>query len=358
MPKLPKFPKTKEPDELSEGSKKRRKRKTKLIKVGTTQEQSSSKPKRAKHASVRRVSSSKKKTKRKRTTKPVLTKTRANVKATIKRAEKRGFRFSDSLKDYVNRATLSELRSLQKNKYKSLYEQSTAIGAGGYLISGTERRREEVREAALKGAETRRRNKKKSVPESTIREAQERVVPENTASKTVEETIPEMYEEPEELYSEGEVIENEPTFEAEEKARQLDFEVNKDSKEYRDSLALGDVAWDTINDVISDYERMGAGLFGKYFKDMMLYYEKRYSIETIKYAISLIYEDYLEIAQDIIFYNNNILELINSVNNLKQLIDQALVYSGLTPDFNWKMSFEEVKDREALDFMTDEEYPY
>lgn len=361
MAKLPKFPKGKIPKDLNEEKPKKRARKrARVIAKGEPQtKKHKGKKVRMSTPRVRHPRVPKPKTRKKRVAHPVLTRTRANVKATINRAEKRGFRFTDELKEYVKQASLAELRALQKNKYKALYEQSTAIGKGGYIISGIERRLEEVRESALKGAETRRRNKKLDIISRTIKEAQERVVYEEPSpTEQAQQDLSDIYETPDELYYEPEVIENEPTFEAEERARQLEFQQKKDEKAYQTALDLGDVAWDTINDIISDYEKLGAGRFGQYFKDMMLYYEKRYSVDTIKYAISMVYEDYLEIAQDIIFYNNNIYEMINSVNNLKRLIDQALVYSGLTPDFEWEMSFDELKDKETLDFLSSEEYPY
>lgn len=358
MAKLPKFPKTKLPKELENKPKKRKKSKGYKTSAPTR----TTKKKRKTAIKSANISGGdrapKPKIRKRRVAHPVLTRTRANVKATIRRAEKRGYRFTDAFKEYVSQATLGELRQLQRNKYQELYEQSTALSEDGLLISGTEKRLTEKQRAIEKARATRERNKliKKYGLDYVLK--QEAELAQQETEVEPEDTLAPAQEVPDEFYHEPEEIDNEPDFEEQEKARRLDFKMNKNDPEYRRALDLGDIAWDTINDVISGYENVGAGLFGKYFKDMMEYYEQRYSQDTIKYAISMIYEDYLEIAQDIIFYNSNMDKLVDSVNNLKRLIDQALTYSGLTPDFKWDMSFDELKDKGTASFLSEAEYPY
>lgn len=360
MAKLPKFPRAKLPEELEEKPKKRRSKKGAIINAHNTSTSKNRKHKKAPKVQVKtgRIIKAKPKKRKKRIAHPVLTRTRANVKAVIKRAEARGYRFTDELKEYVKQATLGELRVLQRNKYQVLYEQATALSEGGLLISGTEKRIIEKHKAIEKARATRERNKliKKYGLDYVLK--QEAELAQQETEVEPEDTFAPTQEAPDEFYYEPEEIDNEPDFEEQEKARRLDFKMNKNDPDYRKALDLGDIAWDTINDVISGYENMGAGLFGKYFKDMMEYYEQRYSQDTIKYAISMIYEDYLEIAQDIIFYNSNMDNLVSSVNNLKRLIEQALTYSGLTPDFKWDMSFDELKDKGTASFLSEAEYPY
>ena len=353
MAKIPKFPRGKEPKELLDSSRKRpKKRKVNNVESTSQRKRKSSEARRPKTKKPRFPSTSdkSKKKRKKRIAHPLLTRTRANVKATIKRAEQRGYKFSDNIKEFVRDATLDELNWLRASKYKELYKAATYTTESGSELGGTEARILEQQRSIQKGVETRRRNK-------LIKKYGEEYVLKMEARKATD-ALTDIYEEPDELYNEPEVIENEPTFNAEERARQAEFERRKDEESYKIALDLGDVAWDTIKDIVSDYSKMGAGRFGQYFTDLMKYYEKTYSVDVIKYAISMVYEDYLEIAQDILFYNNNINELINSVNNLKRLIDKALTYSGLTPDFQWKMSFDELKDKETLDFLSNEEYPY
>jgi hypothetical protein len=360
MAKLPKFPKAKLPEELEEKPKKRKK--SKGYKVSTPSSTRTTKKKRKTVPKSANISggkrTSKTKIRKRRVAHPVLTRTRANVKATIRRAEKRGYRFSDAFKEYVSQASLGELRQIQRNKYQELYEQATALSDGGLLISGTEKRLIEKQRAIEKARATRERNKliEKYGLDYVLK--QEAELAQQETETEPEDTFVPTHEPPDVFYHEPEEIDNEPDFEEQEKARRLDFKMNKNDPDYRKALDLGDIAWDTIKDVISGYEKMGDGLFGMYFTDMMEYYEERYSYDTIKYAISMIYEDYLEIAQDIIFYNSNINELVNSVNNLKKLIDKALTYSGLTPDFKWDMSFDEVKDKGTASFLSEAEYPY
>lgn len=83
------------------------------------------------------------------------------IKNFIRRAEKRGFRFD---KEEIlpskkpKRITKKILQKLESLNPKKLYEKATAISeTTGKVISGIERRREERREAALKGLKNKRR---------------------------------------------------------------------------------------------------------------------------------------------------------------------------------------------------------
>lgn len=83
------------------------------------------------------------------------------IKNFIRRAEKRGFRFD---KEEIlpskkpKRITKKILQKLESLNPKKLYEKATAISeTTGKVVSGIERRREERREAALKGLKNKRR---------------------------------------------------------------------------------------------------------------------------------------------------------------------------------------------------------
>lgn len=82
------------------------------------------------------------------------------IRAFIRRAEKRGFRFEEipGLEPNINprKKDLERLQSL--NQY-SLYKYSTAISETGKVVRGTDRRKEERRAAAKKAQETKKRKK-------------------------------------------------------------------------------------------------------------------------------------------------------------------------------------------------------
>ncbi len=78
----------------------------------------------------------------------------SRIRRLISRAEKRGFRFSKELKEGLAGMSTQKLKGLTPEK---LYKQATAISeVTGKRVSGTERRKEQRREAAKKAAETRR----------------------------------------------------------------------------------------------------------------------------------------------------------------------------------------------------------
>ena len=80
------------------------------------------------------------------------------VRDFIRRAEKRGYRFSDSLKESLRTLSTQKLKSFTPEK---LYKQATALSDSGEIISGTERRKEERSASAQKGAITKREKKER-----------------------------------------------------------------------------------------------------------------------------------------------------------------------------------------------------
>lgn len=84
------------------------------------------------------------------------------VRQLIRRAEKRGFRFTDDFK-----ASLKDLKTVQLKALKpeKLYSLSTALSETGDIISGTERRREERSLSAKKSAQTRKKKKQQKEQE-------------------------------------------------------------------------------------------------------------------------------------------------------------------------------------------------
>lgn len=80
------------------------------------------------------------------------------VRQFINRAEKRGFRFSDELKQSIKDFTTRKLKSLKPDK---LYSMSTALSETGDIVSGSELVKQQRSASAKKSAETRRKIKDK-----------------------------------------------------------------------------------------------------------------------------------------------------------------------------------------------------
>lgn len=77
---------------------------------------------------------------------------RRRVQQFIRRAEKRGFRFSSELKQKVKNGKWQTLRAMTPSK---LYDKATALSKEGYITTGTKRRAEERSERSRKAARTR-----------------------------------------------------------------------------------------------------------------------------------------------------------------------------------------------------------
>lgn len=267
-------------------------------------------------------------------------KLRKNVQATIRRAEKRGIRFSDAFKKSISTAKYQTLKSLQRNKYEKLYTQGTALSPTGDIITGTQARVLIRKESAKKAAETRRVNK---LLESTT-----------PKGERVEKLLKEVQQEYEE-----ETFDNEEGFEEEEQQRWEDWARNKDNKAFQDAVSYGEAMYQNMRDVIQGYENMGAGNFGMYFTALVDHYVDKYGYDFFRAAISTIPQDeFDEKVHDVLFYSGEIDRLANAVDALQNLIDRALLYSGLTPDFTWDKSFDQMKQEDFSPFSNEEFYPY
>ena len=179
-------------------------------------------------------------------------KLRKNVQATIRRAEKRGIRFSDAFKKSISKAKYQTLASLQRNKYAKLYAQGTALSPTGEIISGTQARVLIRKESAKKAAETRRVNK---LLESTTPEGER-------AERLLSQTQQPLYQ----YENKPEKFDNEPDFEEQERKRQEEFLTNlKNDADFRANVSIGNIMYKNVRDTIKEYENLGAGEFGKYF---------------------------------------------------------------------------------------------
>lgn len=88
-------------------------------------------------------------------------KLRRLVQQQIRRMEKRGYRVDSAFKEKAKTGKYPTLKSIQKDKYKKLYETSTAESEGK-IISAIRKRLIERKEAAEKAVRTRQRKSKPS----------------------------------------------------------------------------------------------------------------------------------------------------------------------------------------------------
>lgn len=265
-------------------------------------------------------------------------KLRKNVQATIRRAEKRGIRFSDAFKKSISTAKYQTLKSLQRNKYQKLYAQGTALSPTGEIISGTQARVLIRRESAKKATETRRVNKllATTTPEG---ERAERLL--SQAQQPLQQ-----YE------NEPETFDNEPDFEEQERKRQKEFLTNlKNDADFRANVSIGNIMYQNVRDTIKEYENLGAGEFGKYFTAKIDAFLDQYDLEVLLAGFSAIdFDEFEDASSDIIFYSGNLENLRGALERFDRLIDKAILYSGYTLEFQWGKTKEEMMNLDSDTF--------
>lgn len=89
-------------------------------------------------------------------------KLRKLVQQQVRRMESRGYRIDAEVKQKIKTGKYQTLKSLQRDKYKKLYEKSTSE-IEGKIVSGTEKRTQERKESAIRAAQTRQQAKRPDV---------------------------------------------------------------------------------------------------------------------------------------------------------------------------------------------------
>ena len=204
-------------------------------------------------------------------------KLRGLVQQQIRRMEKRGYRVDSTLKEKVKTGKYQTLKSIQKNKYKKLYEASTAE-TNGKIISGSRKRLIERKEAAEKAVRT--RQTKPNKPDIVWKDA------------------PSITELEDELYDNSKRPLTSDEFERMIKA-------NKDA---RDILAASDiqegkVMYQNIEDIIDKFKstRKGANLLEKALASEIEKYGKNAVMEAMANAPGNVIQE----AQNIVFYSGD-----------------------------------------------------
>lgn len=174
-------------------------------------------------------------------------KLRKLVKQQIRRMENRGFRVSEDIKEKAKSGKYQTLKSLQKGKYKKVYESSTGE-VNGKVVSGKEKRAYERKESARKAVESRRRN------EREYNKQWER-------ERRQQDAIDAAY------------------------ARQFDE---------------GQITYNNINDLIERYPGKGS----KYLSNLLRSEISKYGQDKVILAMGKMPSYYTSLAQSIIFYND------------------------------------------------------
>lgn len=100
--------------------------------------------------------------------KPTTTqKLRKLVQQQVRRMEGRGYRIDAEIKQKIKTGKYQTLKSLQRDKYKKLYEKSTSE-IEGKVVRGTEKRTQERRESARRAAQTRQQAKRPLASEDEL----------------------------------------------------------------------------------------------------------------------------------------------------------------------------------------------
>lgn len=203
-------------------------------------------------------------------------KLRGLVQQQIRRMEKRGYRVDSAFKEKVKTGKYQTLKSIQKDKYKKLYEASTAE-SDGKIISGRRKRLIERKEAAEKAVQTRQRKPK--------------------ASDVVWKEAPSLEELEDQLYDKTVGSLSDKQFE----------DWIRNQKDARDLMTVGDIRegelmLDNIDELIKRFDtRTG----GKILQKALAKEIEKYGRNKVAEAMANAPGDVIAEAQNIVFYSGD-----------------------------------------------------
>ena len=203
-------------------------------------------------------------------------KLRGLVQQQIRRMEKRGYRVDSALKEKVKTGKYQTLKSIQKDKYKKLYESSTAESEGK-IISGRRKRLIERKEAAEKAVRTRQRKPRQL--DVVWKEA-----------PTLEELEDQLYDK-----SVGRMSD-----------REFDDYI-KNQKDIRDLMTVGDIQegrimYKNIEELIEKFKVRGGS---NILKDALASEIEKYGPNAVMEAMANAPGDIIAEAQNIMFYEGD-----------------------------------------------------
>ena len=241
----------------------------------------------------------------KRTKLTATQKLRKLVQQQVRRMERRGYRVDTSLKEKIKTGKYQTLKSIQKNKYKKLYESSSSE-IEGKIVSGEEKRSYERSESAKRAAETRRSRRAQQVDYSGYDET-------------------EWTEADERSYRDEEW---------ERKRRERDRKERRLAELYNE----GRIAYDNIYDLIGKYPTPGSKMLSNALRSEI----SKYGEEKVIQAMGTAPSSFIETAQMIIYYEEESSGIHSALVSFIEVITGVIVNGELAQDIG-----------ETMDEMTD-----
>lgn len=259
----------------------------------------------------------------KRTRLTATQKLRKLVQQQVRRMERRGYRVDTSLKEKIKTGKYQTLKSIQKNKYKKLYESSSSE-IEGKIVSGEEKRSYERSESAKRSAVTRR-----------SRRAQQDLGRRkyDTDRDTEHEDYSGYDETDERSYREWQQ-EREEEEEWERKRRERDRKERRLAELYDE----GRIAYDNIYDLIGEYPTPGSKMLSNALRSEI----SKYGEEKVIQAMGTAPSTFIETAQMIIYYEEESSAIHSALVSFIEVITGVIVNGELAQDIG-----------ETMDEMTD-----
>lgn len=246
----------------------------------------------------------------KRTRLTATQKLRKLVQQQVRRMERRGYRVDTGLKEKIKTGKYQTLKSIQKNKYKKLYESSSSE-IEGKIVSGEKKLSYERSESAKRAAETRKLKREQ-------REHDKRV-------------YQEAYDRAERQRREKELAEEE---EWERKRREQDRKERRLAELYNE----GRIAYDNIYDLIGEYPTPGSKMLSNALRSEI----SKYGEEKVIQAMGTAPSTFIETAQMIIYYEEESSAIHSALVSFIEVITGVIVNGELAQDIG-----------ETMDEMTD-----
>lgn len=228
----------------------------------------------------------------KRTKLTATQKLRKLVQQQVRRMERRGYRVDTGLKEKIKTGKYQTLKSIQKNKYKKLYESSSSE-IDGKIVSGEKKRSYERSESARKAAATRRSRRAQQVDYSGYDET-----------------------------------------EWERKRRERDRKERRLAELYDE----GRIAYDNIYDLIGEYPTPGSKMLSNALRSEI----SEYGEEKVIQAMGTAPSSFIETAQMIIYYEEESSGIHSALVSFIEVITGVIVNGELAQDIG-----------ETMDEMTD-----
>lgn len=255
----------------------------------------------------------------KRTKLTATQKLRKLVQQQVRRMEQRGYRVDTSLKEKIKTGKYQTLKSIQKNKYKKLYESSSSE-IEGKIVSGEQKRSYERSESAKRASLTRKLKREQREHDKRVyQEAYDRAEREGGYDE------PERTEVDERSYREEEW---------ERKRREQDMKERRLAELYNE----GRIAYDNIYDLIGEYPTPGSKMLSNALRSEI----SKYGEEKVIQAMGTAPSTFIETAQMIIYYEEESSAIHSALVSFIEVITGVIVNGELAQDIG-----------ETMDEMTD-----